>query len=149
MDNNTTLHKVTLTPYDGTSYTRLDFDDKDGITLAALVAHKWTNPTVRPIDGVDYWVKYRHQHMTIYTTSDEQGSTMGVIDIPYGRDFTQIQIENADLVLKGQDTSLVLRSPNGHYWKVKVSDTGELSTEELPTDYIISSSSEYEIISEV
>ena len=74
---------------------------------------------------------------------------MGVIDILFGRDFTQVQIEHADLVMKGHNTSIVIRSPNGKYWKLKVSDSGVLQTEALQNDYIISTSAELEVVGHV
>jgi hypothetical protein len=38
-----------------------------------------------------------------------------------------------DLVVDDNTQGLVLKSPNGHYWRVTVGDTGTLSTTDLGT----------------
>jgi len=147
-DNNTTFHKVTITPYSGTDYARLDFDDTEGETMAAIVAHHDSNPVEKIIDDEPYMVRYHHEDMTMPYVTNSTGKLVGRIDIPLGRDHTQIQIEHADLVMKGNGCNIILRSEGSNFFKLKVSDTGELSTEPFDRDDIIWASTNYTVVEE-
>lgn len=143
MKDNTTFNKVTITPYDGTDYSRLDFDGENGEPRAAIVAHGLSNVKTKVIDGVKTLVRYVHNHMTLAYTTDSNGKLLGRIDIPLERDHTQIQIENADLVFKGDGCAPILRSAGGKFYKVHVSEVGELTTARVPHDQIIWANKEY------
>lgn len=41
--------------------------------------------------------------------------------------------EYQDIVVDTSSYGLILKSPNGHYWRVTVGDTGTLSTTDLGT----------------
>ena len=143
MKDNTTFNKLTVTHYDGTDYARLDFDGENGEPRAAIVAHKLSNVKTKVIDGVKTLVRYVHNHMTLAYTTDSAGKLVGRIDIPLGHDHTQVQFENCNVVIKGKDCYIILRSKGGKFHRLIVSDDGELSTEEVSHDEIIWANKEY------
>jgi len=110
---------IYMVPTQPDVYNSIHWKDKDGFTVAKLVAHEISD------DG-----KY-HQHFSIYTCGEDFSRHIGRMDFQYGRNVASVSVENAIFRIGGK-AHLSLRSPGGKYFKVGVTDKGELTIEKEP-----------------
>lgn len=124
------MDRITLNMSDENKYPIIEWVDENEDRVAAIVAHEKSNPK----DGVTYY----HRHITMPYVTDSNGKLIGRVDVPYGHDHTQIQVEHADLVMKGRNCSVILRSTTGKtYWKLEIDDSGSISTSKVDNSDII------------
>jgi hypothetical protein len=97
--------------------------------MATITAHGLTNVK-------EGGVRYAHDHFSIYT-ADGDCKMLGRIDIPWGHDHTQIQVENADLVMKGAGTRIIMRDGNGYCEQVIDPETRVVTCQSISSSQII------------
>jgi hypothetical protein len=86
-----------------------------GKLLGSMTTHELTRPKDTDGDGV-HDTRYAHDHFSIYSV-DSNCKLVGRIDIPFGYDHTQMQIEFMDIVFKTEGSGLILRN-NSKYCKL-------------------------------
>lgn len=142
--------KVTMLGNDRYPYANIGWEGNYkciGNQLAFWTAHELSNLKDTTGDGVPD-SRYAHEHMSAYVVNSEC-KPEGRIDIPFGYDHTQVQIEKADLVMKGVNSSIIIRSGNA-FCKISFIESNDvdidvdgiqnaLTCTRIPSYYIIQS----------
>lgn len=123
------------------NYSRLDFEDFEGNDMFTIASHRRTNPKV--INGV--LGTYRHDHSSFYTATESSGMEHA-IDITHGepKGTNQIHVQ-LPMIFKSHEAELILRTANGKYVKIVVSDE-DYSIRAVPIDhdYVIKANKDFQ-----
>jgi hypothetical protein len=105
------------------SYGFVQWVDAQGEFMAGIAAHRVTNDAIT------------HNHMTFYLADPTaKNGRRGKVDLQFDKERSTISVEGADVLMKGTDSRLLLRSPNGGFYHVSVGDDGQLSARRLTRD---------------
>lgn len=123
---------VTIEP-EKDEYAKVNFNNKNGVTLARVVAHEWTNPKV--VDGK--LTQYLHNHFSIYLSIIKNGirRLKGVVDLIHSTEKPQIQLEDIDLIFKSNSIPIIRDSLTHKFYAIKVIG-GKLILELVDDSYI-------------
>mgnify|MGYP000483519362 CR=1 FL=1 len=115
------LERPSIKPKGDSQYSRCDWLDPDGNTLAAISAHVWTN--VKSVGGRFY--RYMHNHFSIYfrTLVNGEYQLKGGIDFVHSQEKNQMQIEDIDVIMKTEGSRFIMRDQvSGHFWQLAIVD---------------------------
>lgn len=113
-------HAIVIQQAQDDSYPHIMFQGKDGKPMASIVAHRKTNDDIT------------HNHMTFYLADPTaKNGRRGKVDFQFDKEISTISVEGADVLMKGADSRLLLRSPDGGFHHVTVGNDGPLSARKL------------------
>jgi hypothetical protein len=113
---------INIHPSADDQYAGFKWIDRFGNVMAMIVAHEKNSKGEV------------HNHLSIYTCDEGRKSRTSRFDLQFDKKHPIFSFEDCRVRLKGNNSQLEIRSPNGRYWRVQVDDDGNLTAVKVPSE---------------